>query len=238
MANNFQITQGAGTTIGAVDTGGGVLEQKIQVTVAPITPVTAISLPLPIGASTETTLALIKAKTDNIDVALSTRTKPADTQTVAGSVSVSNFPATQPVSLAVAPTTPVTGTFFQPVQPIIDTPATLCISVTAATGVAVTATLPAAVGLFHYLTGLVITKYFTVANAASATPIVVTTTNLPGPLAISMGAPLGTVGTTDVRSEDLSVPLKSSVVNTATTIVCPATTGVIWRINVFYYTAV
>lgn len=37
---------------------------------------------LPTGASTEATLALIKAKTDNIDVALSTRTKPSDQQHV------------------------------------------------------------------------------------------------------------------------------------------------------------
>ena len=44
-------------------------------------PISAAALPLPAGASTEATLALIKAKTDNIDVALSTRTKPADTQT-------------------------------------------------------------------------------------------------------------------------------------------------------------
>ncbi len=41
--------------------------------------------------ATQTTLAQIKAKTDNIDVALSTRTKPADTQTVAGTVGVT-FP--------------------------------------------------------------------------------------------------------------------------------------------------
>lgn len=44
--------------------------------------VDVLSLPLPTDASTETTLALIKAKTDNLDVALSTRTKPADTQNV------------------------------------------------------------------------------------------------------------------------------------------------------------
>lgn len=67
-------------------------------------PVSAAALPLPAGASTEATLALIKAKTDNLDVLLSTRTKPSDTQiisgavTVSGSVSVGNFPATQPVS--------------------------------------------------------------------------------------------------------------------------------------------
>src|SRR5712691_9737658 len=45
-------------------------------------PVSAASLPLPAGASTETTLALIKAKTDNLDVLLSSRTKPSDTQPV------------------------------------------------------------------------------------------------------------------------------------------------------------
>lgn len=45
-------------------------------------PVSAAALPLPSGASTEATLALIKAKTDNLDVALSTRTKPADAQHV------------------------------------------------------------------------------------------------------------------------------------------------------------
>lgn len=96
-------------------------------------PVSAAALPLPSGASTEATLALIKAKTDNLDVALSTRTKPADSQTVTGSVSVSNLPATQPVSgsvsvsnlpatqavtLAVAPTTPVTGAFYPATQPV------------------------------------------------------------------------------------------------------------------------
>jgi hypothetical protein len=36
--------------------------------------------------ATQTTLALIKAKTDNIDVALSTRTKPSDTQNIIGTV--------------------------------------------------------------------------------------------------------------------------------------------------------
>jgi hypothetical protein len=42
------------------------------------------------------TLALIKAKTDNLDVLLSTRTKPADVQAVSGTF----FQATQPVSIA------------------------------------------------------------------------------------------------------------------------------------------
>src|SRR5262249_39684054 len=61
-------------------------------------PISATSLPLPANAvqetggnlaaiaakdfATQTTLALIKAKTDNLDAALSTRTKPADQQHV------------------------------------------------------------------------------------------------------------------------------------------------------------
>lgn len=47
--------------------------------------------------ATQATLALIKAKTDNIDVALSTRTKPADIQKVDGSAVI------QPVSAATLP---------------------------------------------------------------------------------------------------------------------------------------
>lgn len=49
-------------------------------------PISATALPLPSGASTEATLASIKAKTDNLDVALSTRLKPADTLTAVTTV--------------------------------------------------------------------------------------------------------------------------------------------------------
>lgn len=77
-------------------------------------PVSAASLPLPAGASTEATLALIKAKTDNLDVLLSTRgvTGLTDAQLRATAVAVSGafFQATQPVSIAasVAVTGPLT----------------------------------------------------------------------------------------------------------------------------------
>ncbi len=85
-------------------------------------PVSAAALPLPSGASTEATLALIKAKTDNLDVALSTRavTGLTDTQLRATPVPVSGtfYQATQPVSIASMPSTPVTGTFWQATQPV------------------------------------------------------------------------------------------------------------------------
>lgn len=70
-----------------MDDGAGsiTVDGAVSVTNFPATqPVSAAALPLPAGASTEATLALIKAKTDNLDVALSTRTKPADTQKVEG----------------------------------------------------------------------------------------------------------------------------------------------------------
>jgi hypothetical protein len=145
---------------------------------------------------------------------------------------------TSPPTYTTAQTSPLTMTTAGAIRVDASTTASnLIVSTTAATGVAVTATLPAVAGQFHYITGFTILKYFTVANAASATPLVVTTTNLPGSLAITFGQPLGTVGSTDFREESFSMPIKSSVVNTATTIVCPATTGIIWRVNVFYYAA-
>jgi hypothetical protein len=53
----------------------------------------------------------------NAGLSVSVSNLPA-TQPVSGSVSVSNFPATQPVSLASVPSHPVTGTFWQATQPV------------------------------------------------------------------------------------------------------------------------
>lgn len=109
-----------------------------------------------------------------------------------------------------------------------------CQSVTGASGAAVTVTLPASSGQFHYIAAIEITKFAVATLTASATPTVVTTTNLPGSLAWTFDT-AGAIGTTVQRFNTYEQPLKSSVVNTATTIVCPATTSVIWRVNVHYY---
>ena len=86
---------------------------------------------------------------------------------------------------------------------------------------------------FHYITRIEITLYNSAARTGGATPVTVTTTNLPGSPAFTFPS-AGAVGTVDRLIIEPSKPLKSSVVNTNTTIVCPATTGVIWRINVAY----
>lgn len=62
LKNATDDTRAIITGAGALKTDGSGVTQ----------PVSAAALPLPTGASTEATLALIKAKTDNLDVALST----------------------------------------------------------------------------------------------------------------------------------------------------------------------
>jgi hypothetical protein len=111
-------------------------------------------------------------------------------------------------------------------------------TVTAAANTAATLTLAApGAGLRHYITGLEITRNATAALAGTAT-LVITTTNLPGPLAWSVGNAMVAGGTQIDVQRDFSQPLQSSAQNTATTIVCPAAgAAVLWRINAYYYLA-
>ena len=96
-------------------------------------------------------------------------------------------------------------------------------------------TLPAVASLKHYITFIEITAYSTAARTGGATPVVVTTTNLPGTPAYTF-ATAAAIGATDRYMVTPATAIVSSTANTATTIVCPLTTGVIWRVNVHYYT--
>jgi hypothetical protein len=121
--------------------------------------------------------------------------------------------------------------------PVEQQAATLWISVTAASGVAITATLPApAAGLFHYITSLDISLYAAVARVGAAAPVLVTTTNIPGSPVLNFPTAQA-IGAIDRDNLNLTSPIKSSLAATATTIVCPAATTGIWRVNVGYYTA-
>lgn len=105
-------------------------------------------------------------------------------------------------------------------------------------GAATTLTLAApGAGLRHYLTYFEITRFATALLTAAAAPVNVTTTNLPGSLAFSFPADAAAQGTVDRWREDFAYPIASSAQNTATTIVCPATTSVIWRITAGFYVA-
>lgn len=107
-----------------------------------------------------------------------------------------------------------------------------------AAGAAVTLTLatPGA-GLRHYLTYLSINRFATALLTAAAAPVTVTTTNLPGSLAFSFPAEAAAQGTIDRWREDFAFPIAASAQNTATTIVCPATTAVIWRVTAGFFVA-
>jgi hypothetical protein len=109
---------------------------------------------------------------------------------------------------------------------------------TGASGAAVTLTLAApGAGLRHYLTYIEIARYAAAVLTASATPVIITTTNIPTSLVFTFPADAAALGTLFPLQEDFSFPLMTTAQNTATTIVCPATTGVIWRVTAGYYIA-
>lgn len=115
-------------------------------------------------------------------------------------------------------------------------PSTLAATGTAIANTAATASLPAAgVGLFHYITHIDITRNATAVLAGTAT-LIHTTTNLPGSLAWSVGNAMIAGGTEKDVVFEPTTPLKSSVANTATTVVCAAAgLAVLGRVNVTYY---
>ncbi len=105
-----------------------------------------------------------------------------------------------------------------------------------AAGAAVTLTLPApGAGLRQYLTYLRIARYATAVLTASATPVTITTTNIPGTPAFTFPADAATLGSVFSYQEDFAYPVMANAQNTALTVVCPATTGVIWRVTGGYY---
>lgn len=109
---------------------------------------------------------------------------------------------------------------------------------TGASAAAVTLTIAApGAGLRQYLTYLVIERHATALLTAAATPVIVTTTNLPGSLAFSIPADAAAQGTVSVKQRDFRFPLAASAQNTAVTIVCPTTTATIWRVEAGFYVA-
>lgn len=113
--------------------------------------------------------------------------------------------------------------------------ATLMVTATAAAGVAATATLPAVAGLRHYIDRISVVRSMTAAQTATATPTVVTTTNIPGSPALTFGTDAAAIGQDKELVVDFGgAGMATSAVNTATTVVCPVLAGAIWRVNVAY----
>lgn len=122
---------------------------------------------------------------------------------------------------------------------LFDAPVTSLIgTAVGASGAAVTLTVASpGAGLRQYLTYLSINRFAAALLSAAAAPVTVTTTNLPGSLAFSFPADAAAQGTLFPWREDFAFPVAASAQATAVTIVCPATTGVIWRVTAGYYVA-
>lgn len=132
-----------------------------------------------------------------------------------------------------ATATLITSNAYMPMDAFDAT--TLIGTTTGAAGAAVTLTLASpGAGLRHYITYVRIARIATAALTAAATPVIVTTTNLPGSLAFSVQADAALQGTIYSIQEDFAYPIAASAQATATTIVCPVTTGVIWRVTAGY----
>ena len=111
-------------------------------------------------------------------------------------------------------------------------------TITAALSTAATLTLTApGAGLRHYITGLRIERHAAALLTAGTTPVVVTTTNLPGALAFSIPLEAAAQGSVYEKALDPARAIMASAQNTATTIVAPLTTSVIWRLSATFYVA-
>jgi hypothetical protein len=113
-------------------------------------------------------------------------------------------------------------------------PMTLAITATGASGAAVTLTVPSVTGLFHYFDSIRVYHFAVATLTAGATPVLVTTTNLPGTPSIPFRADAAPQGTLTETEFQFGAPLRSSAAGTNTTVVCPGTTNVIWRATAIY----
>jgi hypothetical protein len=113
-------------------------------------------------------------------------------------------------------------------------PMTLGITATGASGAGVTLTVPLVAGLFHYFDSIRVEHFAVATLTAAATPVLVTTTNLPGTPTINFRADAAPQGTLTERVFNFGAPFRSTAAGTNTTVVCPVTTNVIWRATAIY----
>ena len=110
-------------------------------------------------------------------------------------------------------------------------------SVTAAAGVAVTATLPVpAAGYWNHVTAIHVTKYAAAALTGSATPVLVTSTGLPGTPQLAFGT-AAAIGTVEEKIIVLVTPIRATAAALAVSVICPATPSVIWQVQLTGYVA-
>ena len=113
-------------------------------------------------------------------------------------------------------------------------PMTDILSILGTVGAITTATLPSVTGLRHIIDFVRVTRSATAALTAAATPIAITSSNLPNSFAMTMGQDAGGIGIDRELVVESSNGIAASNITSNTSISCPAYAGVIWRINVGY----
>jgi len=113
--------------------------------------------------------------------------------------------------------------------------ATLIVTALSAAAAPLTATIPAVAGMRHYIDRIDVTRFATAVLTAAAAPVSVTTTNIPGAPAFSFPAEAAAQGVATQQTLDFGASgMATTALNTATTVVCPGTASIIWRITVAY----
>jgi len=123
------------------------------------------------------------------------------------------------------------------VAQLIQHQAATSVAGTSSDGGALTLTLPAPpAGKYHHITSTSIQMYATAASTGGATPVVVTTTNLYGvSTSLTTARAIGSNTNSALAGGAGQAPWRSELPATASTVVCPATTGVIWRVTINYF---
>ena len=111
---------------------------------------------------------------------------------------------------------------------------TSLLSSNSSAGQTVTMTIPAPpAGQRIRITHIEIVAYSAAARTGAATPIIVTTTNMGGlTFWFATAAAIGTLERVIYQPKE---PIDGAATGTAMTIVCPATSNVMWRVNASYH---
>lgn len=107
-------------------------------------------------------------------------------------------------------------------------------SATGSAGAVTTATCPLLGGSVHAIYGIEIVKFASATVALDTAPNLVVLNNVSGSPVFTVDAGAMVTGQAIRYYYDFPSPLISNTKNTNTTLVAPAVTGVIWRLNVFY----
>lgn len=137
-----------------------------------------------------------------------------------------------PISGTVSASGPLTNDELRSIPITIFNQDCSAMSVVSDLGKSVSLTLPKN-GLIYNITYLEIIKYSTLNILGGVTPITITTSNL-NELAFTFGTAI-LIGQTDKILLQLNNPIKGQEVDSDIVITCPETSGIIWRINCFYY---